>query len=327
MGGGNALIKSTNSISTTNAYPKKNSNHTTMNINHSRDSCACRPCTYPNGAFIIIAQILVAIAFASSFMAAGDCKFVTVPANQVDGNLTAIFHDENPDTNYVNGSTTTDKRRGLGFFFFEELDGECSWDHNHSNTTFHEYWDFLGRSDWEDAAQAGVAATALGFCFLVWLMLFSCVAHPKIVRYCLAGLLIVLLPVLQSVMFGMVLKSGFCDEYDCELGRSAHYGITAVVLYFVAGVLLVLTRDYPGIHASSGDNAHLPPVYNTGNNTNKNVSSDHDENATQVEHHEDEETPQLNGGFVPREVTPVHEDMVDISLVDSSTPTVKAQTN
>jgi len=280
------------------------------------DTCDCRPCTYPNGAVVlVISQILLFIGFILSAVAAADCQFVTVPAGSVDGELSRIY-----------GSTVRadDTKRGLGFFFFEDTNGECTWDRHHHDDTLDEYWDYLGHSDWEDAARAAVAATWISFLFFIWVMVFSCAAQPKILRYLGAALLIILLTVLQSVPF-MVVDSDFCNKHDCSLGRSAGYAIAAVVLFFVAGVLLFFTRDYPGRDRVEPQPLVLAPAPVLAPADDHTSKSSGDENATADHTINDEENPQqLTDRALPEEV-PVQDDMVDVSLVDSQATTVKAR--
>ena len=286
---------------------------------NSRDTCTCRPCcTYPNGFIVLLlAQVLMFCAFLMSLFAVGDCQFVTVPATEsVDDSLTAIFNDTDVKVD------DNDTERGLGFFFWEDVDGECAWDREHTEDSFEAYWDFVGRSDWESAASAAFSACVLSFCFFVWLLTFSCLAQPKIVRYSCAGLLIVLLTVLQSVPFRLLNSSEFCDEHDCSLGRSAHYSIAAVVLYFVAGVLLLFTRDYPG-PGGAGSSAQVFVPATTAPEEQQPKNGTIDENAT-VEHTLDEETlNQFTDRATLPEAVPVQDDMMDVSLVDSSAPTEK----
>jgi len=277
----------------------------------SNDNCACRPCTYPNGVLVLItAQILFFIAFLMSLFAAGDCKFVSVPEDQVSLQLSEIFRNTNPDADDMDEG----KKRGLGLFFFEDAAGECTWDRYHNETTFDAYWDYVGRSDWEDASGAAVSATTLGFCAFVWSLIFACVAHPKIIRFSFAAFVLVVLTILQGVPF-LLLRSDFCNEHDCSLGRSANYSIAAVVLFFLAGFLMFFTKDHPGRDQSSIPT--YPPTIL--------ASTSKDENATHAdEHNEDEEAPVVRSTIAR---VPVGDNkMVDVSLVDSQATTVPAQT-
>lgn len=222
-----------------------------MCTNCRNDSCACRPCTYPNGAVaLIVAQIFFLVAFLMSFFAAGDCKFLLVPEAQVGDRLDAIL-DNTTDagaagTDSAAGGTDNEgTKRGLGLFFFEDAAGACTWeDRDFDERTFDAYWDHVGRSDWEDASEAAVAVTVLGFCALVWSLLFACLAHPRIVRFIFAAVVLVVLTILQGVSF-LLLRSDFCNAHDCSLGRSGHYGIAAVFFYFFAGLALLFTKDHP----------------------------------------------------------------------------------
>jgi hypothetical protein len=181
-------------------------------------------------------QIILFAAFVLSLFAFGDCHFVTVPRNQVNETLLSSFFSES-----TSGPESESNEQGFGIFFFEESDGDCSWDHNHTESTFIEYWDYVGRSDWEVASNVAIAATCLGLFSLVWSFLFSCVAQPKMVRFSFAAFVLLVMPILQAVPF-MLLESDFCDEHTCSLGRSSRCSIAAVVLFFVAGLLLFCTK-------------------------------------------------------------------------------------
>ena len=258
-----------------------------MHINSRQDACACRPCTYPNGLVLVLVQTVLVAGLVLSLIAAGDCQFVTVPRNQVNETwVNSIFAES------TSGPDSESKDRGFGVFFFEEADGDCSWDHNHTKSTMNEYWDYVGRSDWEVASNVAIAATCFAFVSLVWSFLFSCIAQPKMVRFCFAGFVLVLMPILQAVPF-MLLHSEFCDEHTCSLGRSSRSSIAAVVLFFVAGLLMCCTKDCPG----------------------QDVSTMLDQN------------PPAIAAVVPEaKELQVEEGMADVSLVDDAVPAVKAQT-
>jgi hypothetical protein len=54
------------------------------------------------------------------------------------------------------------------------------------------------------------------------------------------------IPLFQSLVF-MVLRSDFCVSFNCVLDESGICCIQAIVLYFIAGIILHFgTRNYPG---------------------------------------------------------------------------------
>ena len=79
-----------------------------------------------------------------------------------------------------------------------------------------------------------------------WLsVFFACVAHPKPLRYIFTAICVLFVMTFQ---FGTLaaMNSGFCDERNCKIGRSARYAIAAGVLYFVGGVMFIFTKNFPG---------------------------------------------------------------------------------
>jgi len=288
----------------------------------SNDICACRPCTYPNGAIVlIIAQILLFSAWLLSFWAAMDCKFVTVPEDQ---ELFVKLNEIALDTDTVQDANKGQKR-GLGLFFFEEhATGECAWDVYRDEDSFEAYWDFVGYSDWEDASAAALAAASLAFCAFVWSLLFSCIAHPKIVRYSFAAFVLVVITILQGVPL-LLLRSDFCSDHDCSLGRSANYGIAAIVLFFVAGFLMLFTNNYQLYDESAEQTypqAHQYPSASKDDNATHVVEHNDDAEAP-VERSVDEKTAVTNSIIPGANEVP---EMADVSLaVDSQATTVEAR--
>jgi hypothetical protein len=271
-----------------------------MCSNKPSDTCECRPCTYPNGVFILIlAQILMLVASLLSVYAVYDCQFVTVDAAAVDPFLTTIFPSIPVQAN--------NKDRGLGFFFWEGVDGQCTYENNYdySEVSWQDYENFLG-SDWDGARAMACYAAFFAWALLIWLLIFSCVAHPKVIRYILGGVLIVLMPIFQSITFA-VMGSDFCNENNCQIGRSARYAAGAVGLYAMTGILLLFSKDYPGTRRRQ------PPI------------APHDSDKPNEEGtvtHRDEEPRDY--GFSYESEGPLASDMVDVSLVDSNVTTTKA---
>jgi hypothetical protein len=224
-------------------------------INLDTDKCACK-CFNPNGILILIAvQVLVFIAACFSTVAMVDCHFVSVDAAKVDPALAQILKDTfgEPATVDVNND-----KRGLGFFFYEGVDGDCTWEHfedlddrfNSSDIGdrledgFDAYLDFLG-ADWDAPRGLGVTAAAAGWLLMMWLLAFCCVSHPKVLRWVVGVLVVILCAVFQASTFA-VLNSDICDKFACDLGRSARFAVTATILAAVAGVLMLFTKDHPG---------------------------------------------------------------------------------
>jgi hypothetical protein len=262
------------------------------------DTCECRSCTYPNGVFILIlAQILMLAASLFSLFVVCDCQFVTVDAAAVDPILTAIFHNESIPVQ------PNKQDRGLGFFVWEDVDGKCTYEHNYNITeaSWKDYENFLG-SDWNAARAMACYAAFFAWAVLIWLLVFSCVAHPKVIRYILVGVLIVLMPIFQSIPF-LVMGSDFCNENDCQIGRSAIYSAVAVGLYVITGILLLFSKDYPGAR-NAPQNSDKP-----------------NEEGTVA--HRDEEEPRHYGFTYERE-GPVASELGDVSLVESTATTTKA---
>ena len=153
------------------------------------DICAWKCCSYPNGIIpIIAAQVVLVIACLSSTGTMIDCDFAKANINTTDILNTdheAIVPD--PDI----------RRNSLGFFFFKAEDGECHWEYE-TDENFENYMDLT--SDWHGARSCGSLAVGLGWALFAWSLFFSCVAHPKIPRFLLGGLL-VLVATLQAATF------------------------------------------------------------------------------------------------------------------------------
>jgi hypothetical protein len=276
-----------------------------MCSNKPSDTCKCRPCTYPNGVFIlIVAQILLVAASALAVAAAVDCQFVTVEASLVDPFLTTIFPDESTTVEPNNND------RGLGFFVWEGVDGKCTWEHNYTytETAWQEYRDFLG-SGWDGARAMACFSAFCAWALLIWLLVFSCVAHRKVLRYIFGGVLLVLMTIFQSITFA-VMDSDFCNENDCQIGRSARCSAVAVGLYAMTGILLFCSKDYPGARNVDGQSPIAP-------------QDSEKPNEEGTVDHRDEEEPQ-HDGFADAQEVPPESDLVDVALVDSSAPAGKA---
>ena len=282
--------------------------------NTNSDSWSCRPCTYPNGILVlIVAQILMLAASILSLVSMGDCHFVTVEASKVDPFLTTIFKDNNETATLQ--SVSNDERRGIGFFFYEDIKGNCNWDKNHTEATFEEYVDFLG-DDWEGPRGAGTTALVLGWCFWGWLLAFSCAAHVKVARYILAAVIIVTQTILQASTYA-VLDSDFCNDHDCQIGRSARCGAVAVALFFVTGVLMFFTKDYPG--KARNEQQPIGTAVVIKDRSVPQEQQRHDD------HTVDEEDPNHHHlGFAEAQEIPADSAFVDVSLTQDTGPNTKA---
>lgn len=271
---------------------------------NSSDTCTCRPCcTYPNGVCILIgSQIILCIASLLAVFAVVDCQFVTVDATKVDPFLTSIVFNKTASSQLNN---TTE--RGLGFFVWEEVDGKCVWEnsHNYNEATWNVYRAFLG-SDWDGPRYMACIAAFCAWVLLIWLFAFCCAAHRKSIRYLFGGLLlIVLMSVFQSISFA-VLKSDLCKVYGCKIGRSARFAASAVGLYVLTGILLLLTKDYPGTKTSEPQWAS--------------ASENHAEQRD-IDHLDEEQLNYQNDGIADAREVSVTSGLVDVSLVDSTAST------
>jgi hypothetical protein len=211
---------------------------------NNSSECQCSPCRYRNGLIpLLVAQVLMVISFSLSFYATWDCHFVTVDASLVSGILDDIERSSDDfklNLTVPSNSTT----RGLGFFLWEGIDGDCTpHDTKYSENMYNLYHDFLG-SDWNAPRVMATLTTVLAFFLMIWFFIFSCVAQPKVIRYGLAIVSIVLMPIFQSIPF-MVLNSDFCNENDCSMGRSAKYAAGATSLYALIGVAFLFTQTFP----------------------------------------------------------------------------------
>ena len=232
------------------------------------DRCGCS-CYNPNGLLVILAaQILMLLAACFSSVAVFDCHFVQVDAEMVDTELVKIFdnffHNTTVSVTVVDNDndTTTNsnnnEKRGLGFFFYEGVDGDCTWEHfdDLSDSVSSSEWErrfedghdaymeFLG-SDWNAPRALAATAAVSSWCFLVWFLIFSCVSHIQLLRWSIGALVIVLLTIFQGSAFS-VFNSDLCDRYGCEFSRSSGFGVAALVFAVFAGLLLFFTQDYPG---------------------------------------------------------------------------------
>ena len=203
----------------------------------ANDRCTFKCCGYPNGAIqIILSQTLTLIGLALSAASLVDCEFVKASV--------ADFPQPIPDNlaDRLDGS-----KRGFGFYTFEETPGgSCYWEKYDSDVA-EWYFDLLG-SGFRVTRALGSIAAVLGLFVWLWMLFFTCVAHPRALRF-LAAFFLFVMTAFQASMFASI-GSDFCDENDCEMGRSAIFGIVAGSCFFLSGCLLLCSKSYPGATAA-----------------------------------------------------------------------------
>ena len=212
------------------------------------DRCECKT-IYPNGWILLLAQVLGLVAVGMSLGSFLDCKLVRADlGNDVPAELIGL---------------TGGERRGLGLFMHEDDSGDCYWrafkddeDDGVVEDYIDAYMDWVG---WDGPRARTATAVAFGGALWTWLAVFMCIAHRKPFRWLLGALMIVLVMSLQFSSLA-VLDSVFCEGRNCELGRSAHMSIWAGVLYFLTGVLMFCTKDYPGPEPDAPAQASTLPV-------------------------------------------------------------------
>ncbi len=205
------------------------------------DQCGCRTyCSYPNNVCAILpAQLLIAIAFASSALCYADCRLVKVPntpENGVDVFTIKTLYNGTITADKVNNNATF---RSFGTFGWEDIHSECSQDgeYNDEKYPLQTYWDFVG-DDFLQLVILGAVVGALGLFVLIWsICLQTCVAHKRVYHRILVALLLVVMPLLQSLMF-LIHTTECCREKTCEISESSDLIIIAAVFYFLAGFLL-----------------------------------------------------------------------------------------
>lgn len=221
------------------------------------DTCGCM--CYPNGIItVLLAQLLLFFGFILSTGVMLGCDFVIADighSNATDNNSTTVFLS-------FNGSETASEpqhRRGLGFFNHQDANGLCRYEQMGKDYQYIlnetdagavlidytvDYVDWLG-PDWEVPRDLGLAAASLSFLLWIWLLFFTCISHPRPLRYILSTLIIL---VAMSLQFGTfsILGSEFCEERNCEISRTSKLSIAAGFLFLVSGLLLCCTKNYPG---------------------------------------------------------------------------------
>jgi len=209
-----------------------------------QDHCGCS--CYPNGFFVLImAQILFTAAVGLSAASMLDCRFVVAD----------IFVDSTgPGNTTLLDDLLSQDRTGLGFFNHQDISGDCHWkdwnneeDKGEFTIYADNYIDWLG-DEWKIGGAMGSTAAILGFFLWFWLLVFSCVAHIRPLRYLVGSVSALILVSFQFATLS-ALNSTFCDDHNCSFDRSAGFSVAAGMLFFFAGVLLFLTHDYHGLQS------------------------------------------------------------------------------
>jgi hypothetical protein len=221
------------------------------------DQCGCRIfCSYPNNVYtILLAQVLTLVSFVFILDAASDCDFVRVPASAIDPFSTQYLLSINktiPEEDLTKNAT----ERGLGLFAWESLDGSCASGGKRDKPKNERFIDLVG-TDWKAPQVMAIISAALSAIAVLWMMSFTCVATKRRYRAMLSFLLILVLPLFQSLTF-LVLRTDFCEDNDCELAAHGHSIIVAIVTSAVAGILLCVgTTNFPGNPYTKGRRSQM----------------------------------------------------------------------
>ena len=184
-------------------------------------------CNYPNGVVAVTAaQALLATALVLSLLTIGDCFLVVTPDDvQYEPQL---IPNEPPNQN---------NQRGLGFFFWETVSGQCSWSVSQYKDSYDLYATNRG-VDWWTPRMAALVAAGLSWLGLLGAVLLSCVrVRRKCMRAILCALILLITPVIQSMVW-TVLQTQVCRFRGCRPGRTAYFALGAVVCSMAAGAML-----------------------------------------------------------------------------------------
>jgi hypothetical protein len=295
---------------------------TMMPYNRNKETCECTGCCrYPNGPIpLILAQIIMFLGAIFSIEAMFDCRFV-------DAVIASILIP-----GYLENYLPAGGRRGLGFFFWELENGECSWDLEDDLTDelMEDYIDFLG---WRTPRGMGMTALVLSCIIWIWLLVFSCVAHLRPMRYLLSALCLLILVVFQSVTFA-VMNSDVCDGADCKMDRGAWFAIAAVFCFFFSGLLFLVTKDHPGDADAYVITAAAAAPAATGKGAGAQEEHDHTDTEEHTAEHVDDDQPTeqvldkqvLNDGITDAQEIVYAQEIEAPSnpFVDNSTASIKA---
>lgn len=168
-----------------------------------------------------------------------DCSFVTIDSVEQEHEAGGFLDGLLPATN---------SSRGVGYVFFEDEFGECYYDHldeeAREKDIFEQYIvTFLG-GGWNKSRAMGFIAVGLTWALFLWSMFFSCIAHPRAIRYTFVAMLLVVILFQGLTFFPFVCD--FCEEYACQFSRGGIYVVVSVSLLFISAILMVLALDYPG---------------------------------------------------------------------------------
>jgi hypothetical protein len=222
-------------------------------------------CRYPNGVVaIIVAQVLMIAGLLASLGTSGmdrwmvvcvcvmmllifellciesdpQCVFFIV----VMGDCYLVVVENMPQSFFPNERPNLNVVRGLGLYYYEAMDGKCSWD-NTNNENYHLYRTSLGR-DWGTPRGLAIGASGGAYVALMGLLTLSCYNVRRLGRTVLGVFITCVLPFLQALVFtGMQTK--LCRTYGCQFGRAAIYNGIAAGLFFLTGLVVLFgTRDY-----------------------------------------------------------------------------------
>jgi hypothetical protein len=199
---------------------------------YPNDSCSVSCCKYPNGTFqIVLGQIFLFFALWLSLSAMGDCEFVTAKLVVPEPFFPGLPHDV-----WAGG------RSGVGFFTFQQANGNCYYGPSYNKELAHWYFDYLG-SDWRAARVMGTIVFVAGWPIWFWTLAFACIAHIRSVRYVLAGTLVLVLSVLQLLTV-LIVRSDFCERQSCELGRSGFFSVASGLCLIISGLAFFFSKDH-----------------------------------------------------------------------------------
>ena len=154
----------------------------------------------------------------------GDCFLVVIE------DIPSLFPNERPNLNVI---------RGLGFFFYEDLHGHCSWN---SAELYKEYQGNLGK-DWRTPRGMAIGASACAYSALVVLFSMSCCNFQRIPRTILGVFILCILPFFQALVYTVV-QTDLCRDFGCKLGRTAISNGVATGCFILSGIAVFCTRDY-----------------------------------------------------------------------------------
>jgi hypothetical protein len=259
--------------STTNNHVNIMKTNATTSRKNNDDTCRCM--CYPNGGItVLLAQLLLLGGFILSADVMLGCDFVTADIHHHDGtDSTALIDDQkSPSSSFLSfsgESNATTTRRGFGFFNQQDANDLChfqqmgsGYQYSVKNTDyFVDYVDWLG-PDWVLPRKLGLAALFSSVLIWIWLLLFSCVAHPRPLRLLLSSLILLVMP----LQFGTlaILKSDFCQERHCTIGFTAKMNLAAGLVFLVSGLLICCTKNYSATRSEQHDDEETVCVEDSG---------------------------------------------------------------